>query len=63
MCNKPEVLTYDWIKSGQVILVNAIIEEVGFRTDFTGKRGGLNGWTQHSTRTQFAVKTKAKTAR
>jgi hypothetical protein len=27
-----------------------------------GKSGGLNGWTQHSTQAQFAVKTKAKTA-
>jgi hypothetical protein len=24
--------------------------------------GGVNGWTQHSTRIQFALKTKAKTA-
>jgi hypothetical protein len=29
----------------------------------SGKRGGLNGSTQHSTRTHLALKTKAKIAR
>jgi hypothetical protein len=39
---------------------DAMLAQVSLGPD---KSGGLNGWTQHSTRTQFAVKTKAKTAR
>jgi len=31
-------------------------------TNFGGNAYGLDGWTQHSTRTQFAMETKAKTA-
>jgi hypothetical protein len=39
------------------------IQKVGIGTDLSGYPGGLNGPTQHSTRNQFVVKTKAKITR
>ena len=35
----------------------------GTETNLSGLRGGFNGSTQHSARTQLALKTKAKIAR
>lgn len=37
MCNKPAVLTHDWIKAGgRSILVNAVTVHVGTRINFSG---------------------------
>ena len=37
MCNNPEVLTHDWIKTGgRSVLVNGETGQVGPGTNFTG---------------------------